>query len=310
MESAHFTNIDEYIAQFDDKQQVLLQSVREIIREAAPEAKETISYQMPTFRQQGNLIHFALSKNHLGIYPGPAAITFYQAELASYKTSKGAIQLPLDQPLPKALLQKIVQFNLEKQQDKVAPDWKKYHSQWQEAIEKTQAIVQDFPLQKTFKWGGDVYTFQGKNVLSYAGFKQHFAIWFYNGVFLSDPEQVLVSGSEGKTKGLRQWRFSHVDEMDATKIARYIEEAIQTVLDGKELKTEKGKPLVPTAFLAALLESDSQFSEAFHKLTPGRQREYNAFIDEAKQDKTKQTRLEKIKPLVAAGVGLHDKYKG
>lgn len=98
--------------------------------------------------------------------------------------------------------------------------------------------------------------------------------------------------------------------MDATKIAQYIEEAIQTVLDGKELKSEKGKPLVPTTFLAVLLESDSQFSEAFHKLTPGRQREYNAFIDEAKQDKTKQTRLEKIKPLVAAGVGLHDKYKG
>ncbi|TDS11925.1 DUF1801 domain-containing protein [Sphingobacterium paludis] len=309
MNANSFTNIDEYIAQFDSKQQKLLQHVREIIREAAPEAKETISYQMPTFRLQGNLIHFALSKKHLGIYPGPAAIRFYQAELSPYKTSKGAIQLPLDHMPPKTLLQKIVQFNLEKQKDKVAPDWKRYHHQWAEAVEKIQRLIGEFPLQKTFKWGGDVYTFQGKNVLSFGGFKHHFAIWFYNGVFLEDLDKVLVSGSEGKTKGLRQWRFNHADEMDPSKIKRYIAEAIQTIRDGKEIKADKGKPMVLTAFLAALLDTDNHFNRAFFKLTPGRQREYNAFIEEAKQDKTKQARLEKIKPLVAAGMGLHAKYK-
>ncbi|GHE31742.1 iron chaperone [Sphingobacterium griseoflavum] len=114
MDHKAFTNIDEYIAQFDTEQQALLQRIREILQQAAPMAEETISYQMPTFRQRGNLIHFALFKNHLGIYPGPEAITHYQAELAPYKTSKGTIQLPLDAPLPQQLLQNIVRFNLDR----------------------------------------------------------------------------------------------------------------------------------------------------------------------------------------------------
>lgn len=103
-----FSTIDEYIAQFDDGKQTLLHAVRKIIQRAAPMATETISYQMPTFRYQGNLIHFAMAKNHLGIYPGPAAITEFATDLAPYKTSKGAIQIPLDSEIPKAILEKMV----------------------------------------------------------------------------------------------------------------------------------------------------------------------------------------------------------
>ncbi len=304
-----FSTIDEYIAQFDDGKQALLHAVRKIIQRAAPMATETISYQMPTFRYQGNLIHFAMAKNHLGIYPGPAAITEFATDLAPYKTSKGAIQIPLDSEIPKAILEKMVQFNLKKLQDKNPTDWKRFHAQWTEAIEKTQHIIAQFPLDRSLKWGNEVYSYAGKNVVSYAGFKNHFAIWFYNGVFLADPEKVLVSGSEGKTKGLRQWRFTDVADMDTEKIKTYIAEAIQTVVDGKAIIPEKGKPLVPNKLLAEALAGDKQFNQSFFKLTPGRQREYNAYIDEAKQDKTKVARLEKIKPLVAQGVGLHDKYK-
>lgn len=307
--SVNISSIDDYIGQFDSEKQILLQAVRKIIREAAPEASETISYQMPTFRYHGNLIHFAMSKNHLGVYPGPAAITHFADELVAYKTSKGAIHFPLDKEIPKAMLEKIVSFNLEKQEQKNSTDWKRFHAQWAEAIEKTQQIIEAFPLDKSLKWGNDVYSYNGKNVVSYAGFKNYFAIWFYNGVFLTDPEDVLVSGSEGKTKALRQWRFTDVKEMDVAKISAYLVEAIQTVIDGKEIKFEKGKPLVLSTFLSTSLDSDKLFKEAFFKLTPGRQKEYNAFIEEAKQEKTKLTRLEKIKPLIAAAKGLHDKYK-
>lgn len=306
---ANFTNIDEYIAQFDGAKQQLLQDIRQAIREAAPEAKETISYQMPTFRQQGNLIHFAMAKQHLGIYPGPAAISHYSDQLAGYKTSKGAIQIAFDQALPIKLIQDIVRFNLQQQEGKTAPDWKKFEQQWTDAIHKTKEIIQQLPLTRTLKWGGEVYTFQGKNVVSYGGFKNHFAIWFYNGVFLEDREQLLSSGTAGKTKALRQWRFMSAEEMDARKIKRYLEEAIQTVLNQKELKPEKGKTLLLEGVLQEALAKDEPFATAFYKLTPGRQREYGAFIDEAKQEKTKLARLEKIRPLVCAGKGLHDKYK-
>ncbi|KGE13423.1 iron chaperone [Sphingobacterium deserti] len=117
--------IDEYIAQFPADQQQLLQATREVIRKAAPEATEAISYQMPTFRYHGNLIHFARFKNHLGIYPGPDAIVHYQAELAKYKTSKGAIQLPLNEELPQQLLEKIVHFNMQKMKEKAEAGSKK-----------------------------------------------------------------------------------------------------------------------------------------------------------------------------------------
>jgi len=93
-------NIDEYIAVFPVAVQALLQSVRQTVRTAAPEAQEKISYQIPTFTLRGNLIHFAAFKNHIGLYPGTAAI----------KAFKGSVQFPLNEPLPLALIGRIVQF--------------------------------------------------------------------------------------------------------------------------------------------------------------------------------------------------------
>jgi uncharacterized protein YdhG (YjbR/CyaY superfamily) len=117
-----FKNIDEYIALFPKEIQSLLQQMRATIKAAAPEAVEKISYQMPTFFLNGNLVHFAAFKSHIGFYPVPTGIEKFKKELSIYKTTKGAVQFPLDKPLPLALITKIVKFrvaeNLRKTEEK------------------------------------------------------------------------------------------------------------------------------------------------------------------------------------------------
>ena len=110
-----FENVDEYIASFTPQQQKTLNQMRSIIRRAAPKASEVISYNMPAYKQNSILVYFAMAKNHLGFYPTPSAIANFKDELKDFATSKGAVQLPLDKPLPKELIQKIVLFR--EQQD-------------------------------------------------------------------------------------------------------------------------------------------------------------------------------------------------
>jgi uncharacterized protein YdhG (YjbR/CyaY superfamily) len=105
-------NIDEYIATFPSEVQVILEKLRQTIRKAAPDATEKISYQMPTFYLNGNLVHFAAFKKHIGFYPAPSGITAFQDALMEYKTSKGAIQFPINEPLPFPLVKKIVAFRV------------------------------------------------------------------------------------------------------------------------------------------------------------------------------------------------------
>jgi uncharacterized protein YdhG (YjbR/CyaY superfamily) len=105
-------NIDEYIATFPEEVQVLLQKLRTIIREAAPDAEETISYQIPTFNLNGNLVHFAAYKKHIGFYPTSSGIERFKSELSAYKWAKGSVQFPLDKPIPFELISKIVAFRI------------------------------------------------------------------------------------------------------------------------------------------------------------------------------------------------------
>lgn len=105
-------NIDDYIASFPNETQVILEKLRQTIRQAAPAATEKISYQMPTFYLNGNLVHFAAYKNHIGFYPTPSGIVAFQYELKKYKTSKGAIQFPIDKAFPLALVKQIVAFRV------------------------------------------------------------------------------------------------------------------------------------------------------------------------------------------------------
>lgn len=107
-----FNSIDEYIAMFPAEVQSKLQAIRETIKKAAPQAQEAISYQMPTFKLRGNLVHFAAFRNHIGFYPTPSGISAFQKELSKYKNAKGSVQFPLNESLPLSLISKIVKFRL------------------------------------------------------------------------------------------------------------------------------------------------------------------------------------------------------
>jgi len=105
-------NIDEYMARFPSEVQALLQRMRATIKKAAPKAEEKISYGIPTFTLDGNLVHYAAYKGHIGFYPGAAGIAAFKKELSAHKGAKGSVQFPLDEPLPLALVSRIVKFRV------------------------------------------------------------------------------------------------------------------------------------------------------------------------------------------------------
>jgi uncharacterized protein YdhG (YjbR/CyaY superfamily) len=110
MEKKTYTTIDEYIALFPADVQKKLKQMREAIHATAPAATEKIAYQMPTFYLNGNLVHFAAFKNHIGFYPVPSGIEAFKKDFSKYAQGKGSVQFPLDQPLPIALVKKVVRF--------------------------------------------------------------------------------------------------------------------------------------------------------------------------------------------------------
>ena len=182
-------------------------------------------------------------------------------------------------------------------------------SSWDQELSVLKSIIQKTGLQETVKWGIPVFTFNGQNIVGIAGFKSFFALWFYNGIFLKDPNKVLINAQEGVTKALRQWKFLSGKEIDEKVILNYIEEAIEYEKQGKKVKPKKKEILpLPPQFLAAFAKNPS-FKEKFEKLSPGKQNEYIEHLLSAKQETTKLSRLEKIKPLIMEGKGLHDKYK-
>ena len=122
MKTDRTNDIDKYIAGFTKGKQNLLKQLRDIIKKAAPQAQETISYGMPAFKQNGMLVYFAAWKNHMGFYPTSSGIKAFRKDLSTFTVSKGTVQFPLDKPLPKGLVTKIVKFkikeNLEKTRSK------------------------------------------------------------------------------------------------------------------------------------------------------------------------------------------------
>lgn len=114
----NFQNIDDYIAKFPEDVQKVLEQIRVTIQKAAPQAEEAISYQIPTFKLNGNLVHFAAWKNHIGFYPTPSGTKEFQKEIAKYVFAKGSIQFPLNEPMPLALITKIVNFRVKENEGK------------------------------------------------------------------------------------------------------------------------------------------------------------------------------------------------
>ncbi|HEY6625381.1 MAG TPA: DUF1801 domain-containing protein [Ignavibacteriaceae bacterium] len=108
----NFQTIDEYIKTFPRDIQQILEAVRKTIKESAPDAEETISYQIPTFKLNGNLVHFAAFKNHIGFYPTPSGQKAFQKELSVYKSGKGSIQFPIGKSIPFTLIKRIVKYRV------------------------------------------------------------------------------------------------------------------------------------------------------------------------------------------------------
>ncbi len=118
-------NIDEYIAGFPNDVREILRKIRMTIGKAAPDAEETIKYQMPTFTLEGNLVHFAAFKKHIGFYPVPTGIEKFKKELSVYEGGKGSVQFPLDKPVPFDLISKIVKFRVKENLERAAAKRKK-----------------------------------------------------------------------------------------------------------------------------------------------------------------------------------------
>lgn len=117
--------IDEYIAGFPDDVRKILEKIRATIRKAAPDAKEAIKYQLPTFTLKGNLVHFGAFTNHIGFYPAPSGIEEFKKELERYQGGKGTIRFPLDEPIPFGLISRIVKFRVKNNLERAAAKGKK-----------------------------------------------------------------------------------------------------------------------------------------------------------------------------------------
>ncbi len=192
---------------------------------------------------------------------------------------------------------------------KSVPDIIAEMDSWVNEIMLLRDIILSTGLKEEIKWGGPIYTLNGKNVLAIGGFKHYATIWFHQGVFLSDPAKVLVNANEEHTRGLRQWRFTSMKEIKPTLVKKYVLEAIKNAKEGKKIKPEKKPALALLAEYKAAFYKDKALKDAFSKLTPGKQREYLEHILEAKTEETRIRRVQKSIPNIMAGIGLNDKYR-
>ena len=164
-------------------------------------------------------------------------------------------------------------------------------------------------LKETVKWGMPCYTYDGKNIVGLGGFKSYFGLWFHQGVFLSDADNVLINAQAEKTKALRQWRMTSSRDIKPERIKAYIAESIEHACAGKKVPKDAPRKLNLPPILKTALERDTALNAAFETFRTAQQCDFADYISSAKQDATKQRRLEKIIPLIQSGTGLNDKYK-
>jgi len=184
-------------------------------------------------------------------------------------------------------------------------------SEWADCIILLRDILLSAAVKECIKWSAPAYTHDGENIIGIAAYKDYVGLWFHQGVFLKDSENLLFNASESKTKGLRQWRFKSLAEIqkNASLVRQYVNEAIENQKSGKKIKVLKEKPLLIPIELKMVLENDTELNRAFKQLPRGKKVEFANYISGAKQNKTKQSRLDKIIPMILKGEGLNDKYK-
>ena len=189
-------------------------------------------------------------------------------------------------------------------------DYLAKHPEWESALQLLHELISKTELEPSIKWGAPVYTLQNKNVVGLGAFKSYVGLWFFNGALLEDKDKVLHNAQEGKTKAMRQWRFSAEKDIKKRLVTRYLKEAIENQRAGKTIKPQKADPsfeLPPE--LAQLFKTRKKLHQQFESLTPYKQKEYAQHIGSAKREATRQSRLEKAIPLIEQGLGLNDKYR-
>lgn len=181
-------------------------------------------------------------------------------------------------------------------------------SNWAEGLRALREVLLAVGLEETVKWGAPCYMHAGRNVVSLAAFKDYFCLWFHAGGSLSDPHGVLQSAQGSKSKAMKHWRFTSSKQIKKRVLRAYLLEAKSVAEQPKATAPRPPSTLeIPGELRTALREP--QLSAAFSALSPGKQREYAAYIADAKREATKLSRLEKIRPLILAGAGLNDRYR-
>lgn len=183
--------------------------------------------------------------------------------------------------------------------------------QWIRELEFLRKTLLNAGTQETLKWGIPVYVVDGKNVIGLAAFKNYAGIWFFQGALLKDESNILVNAQDGKTKAMRQIRFSNFEDLNqkASVVEEYIKEAIQNTKEGKKVAPKPPRPLIIPEMLQEALNQQANLKAKFETFSLSKKREYAEHILSAKREATQKSRLEKIIPMIIDGVGLNDKYR-
>ncbi|MCK0159589.1 YdeI/OmpD-associated family protein [Allomuricauda sp. F6463D] len=180
-------------------------------------------------------------------------------------------------------------------------------SQWKDAFRTLRTLALETGVTEELKWGVPCYTYRGNNIFLIHGFKEYCALLFHKGVLLNDTEGVLVQQTKN-VQSARQIRFTHTDEIFSMQkvLKAYIYEAIEIEKAGLEVKMKTTSDFNMPKELQNKLDADEAFKTAFEALTPGRQRGYILHISQAKQSKTRVTRIEKFIPKIFMGKGYNE----
>lgn len=183
--------------------------------------------------------------------------------------------------------------------------------EWPAELNTIREILLTTELEEGLKWGMPAYMINGKNVIGLGSFKKHFGIWFHQGVFLTDPKNVLRNAQEGKTVAMRQWKFEGPQDINKAWIKQYAIEAIRNQKEGLEIKPKRkpNKKVVIPKELAAAFKKTKSAKSHFEKLTPGKQRDVAEYIESAKRQTTRDNRVDKCIVLMREGKSPMDMYR-
>lgn len=181
-------------------------------------------------------------------------------------------------------------------------------SKWSPELQILRNIILSAKLDEHIKWGAPTYSYKGQNIVGLAAFKSYFGLWFFEGALLSDSNSLLINAQEEKTKAMRQLRMHSKEEIVHDVISAFLKESMTLVDDGIKTLHEK-KPLVIPIMLEKMLENHPNLSKNFEGFGLSKKREFCDYINEAKQQATKERRLDKVLEHIENNKGLNDKYR-